>query len=44
VYPEAIKKLFINKNKSECGLYGLNIVWKGVKTEVIVDDLIPVDS
>jgi calpain-15 len=44
VYPELIKKLFINKNKSECGLYGLNIIWKGVKTEVIVDDLIPVDA
>jgi len=44
MYPKAIKKLFINKKKSEFGLYGLNIIWKGVLTEVIVDDFIPVDS
>lgn len=40
--PERIQKLFINKEKSKYGLYGLNIIWKGVMTEVLVDDLIPV--
>ncbi|EAR94557.3 calpain family cysteine protease (macronuclear) [Tetrahymena thermophila SB210] len=42
--PSRIQRIFINESKSKYGLYGLNLVWKGVPVEVIVDDLIPVDS